>query len=182
MTAEIRTERLLMRRWRDEDRAPFAAMNGDPTVMRYYPRTMTPEESDAFVDRIEAAFDEHGYGLWAVELDGEFTGYVGLGWHVFEEGGPEELEVGWRLAERFWGKGIATEAGLAALAVGLDREPTVVSVTAEVNEPSQRVMQRIGMRLHSRFEHIRVELGSPLRPHVRYAANRQTWMPHSVLA
>src|SRR4051812_23940922 len=144
MTAEIRTERLLMRRWHDEDREPFAAMNADPTVMRYYPRTMTREESDAFVDRIEAAFDTHGYGLWAVELDGTFTGYVGLGWHVFEEGGAEELEVGWRLAERFWGQGIATEAGRAALEVGLAHEPTVVSVTAAVNVPSQRVMQRIG--------------------------------------
>jgi RimJ/RimL family protein N-acetyltransferase len=177
MTAEIQTERLLLRRWRDEDRAPFAAMNADPTVMRYYPRTMTRDESDAFVDRIEARFDEHGYGLWAVELAGEFTGYVGLAWHVFEEGGPEELEVGWRLAERFWGKGIATEAGRAALAIGLHHEPTVVSVTAEINQPSQRVMQRIGMRLDSRFEHIRVEVGSPLRPHVRYVADRDTWVP-----
>ncbi|MDT7572864.1 MAG: hypothetical protein QOE05_3038 [Actinomycetota bacterium] len=175
MTAEIRTERLLMRRWREEDRAPFAAMNADPTVMRYYPRPMTREESDAFVDRIEARFDEHGYSLWAVELDGEFTGYVGLSWYVFEEGGPEELEVGWRLAERFWGRGIATEAGRAALAIGLEQAPTVVSVTAEINEPSQRVMQRIGMRLHSRFDHIRVEVGSPLRAHVRYVADRDTW-------
>ncbi|MEA2484805.1 MAG: hypothetical protein QOC55_2752 [Thermoleophilaceae bacterium] len=177
MTAEIRTARLLMRPWQDEDRAPFAAMNADPMVMRYYPRPMSREESDAFVDRIEARFDEHGYGLWAVELDGEFTGYVGLAWHVFEEGGLEELEVGWRLAKRFWGRGIATEAGRAALAIGLQHEPTVVSVTAEINEPSQRVMQRIGMRLDSRFEHIRVDVGSPLRPHVRYVAKRQTWLP-----
>jgi RimJ/RimL family protein N-acetyltransferase len=172
---EIRTERLLMRRWRDEDRAPFTAMNADPTVMRYYPRTMTREESDAFVDRIEARFDEHGYGLWAVELDGAFTGYVGLAWHVFEEGGQEELEVGWRLAEEFWGKGIATEAGRAALAIGLQHEPTVVSVTAEINEPSQRVMQRIGMRRQGRFEHIRVDVGNPLRAHVRYVADRDSW-------
>jgi RimJ/RimL family protein N-acetyltransferase len=174
---EIRTARLLMRRWRDEDRAPFAAMNADPVVMRYYQRTMTTEESDAFVDRIEARFDEHGYSLWAVELDGAFTGYVGLAWHVFEEGGAEELEVGWRLAKEFWGKGVATEAGSAALAVGLEHEPAVVSVTAEINEPSQRVMQRIGMRLHSRFEHVRVAVGDPLRPHVRYVADRDSWAP-----
>jgi RimJ/RimL family protein N-acetyltransferase len=179
---EIRTTRLVLRRWREEDRAPFAAMNADPDVMRYYPRPMTREESDAFVDRIEARFDEHGYGLWAVELDGTFTGYVGLAWHVFEDGGAEELEVGWRLRKEHWGQGIATEAGRAALAVGLEHEPTVVSVTAELNEPSQRVMQRIGMRLHSRFEHVRVDVGHPLRPHVRYVADRQTWSPHSVLA
>jgi RimJ/RimL family protein N-acetyltransferase len=174
---EIRTARLLMRRWRDEDRAPFAAMNADPVVMRYYPRTMTTEESDAFVDRIEARFREHAYGLWAVELEGVFTGYVGLSWQVFEASGAEELEVGWRLAQEFWGKGIATEAGSAALAVGLEHEPTVVSVTAEINEPSQRVMQRIGMRLHSSFEHVRVHAGDPLRPHVRYVADRDTWAP-----
>jgi RimJ/RimL family protein N-acetyltransferase len=182
MTAEIRTERLLMRRWQEQDRAPFAAMNADPTVMRYVPRTLSREESDAFVDRIEAGFEQRGYGLWAVELEGAFAGYVGLAWHVFEDGGEEELEVGWRLAERYWGLGIATEAGRAALSIGLEHEPTVVSVTAVVNEPSQRVMQRIGMRLHSEFEHMRLETGSPLRPHVRYVADRQTWRPHSVLA
>jgi RimJ/RimL family protein N-acetyltransferase len=175
--SEIRTARLLLRRWRDEDREPFARLNADPVVMRYYPRTMTREESDAFVDRIEARFDEDGYGLWAVELAGAFTGYVGLARHVFEEGGEEELEVGWRLAKEFWGQGIATEAGTAALALGLEHEPVVVSVTAVVNEPSQRVMQRIGMRLDSRFEHMRVDVGHPLRPHVRYVADRRTWSP-----
>src|SRR5204862_4554076 len=65
---ELRTERLTLRRWQERDRAPFAALNADPVVMEFFPSTLSPAESDAFVDRIEAAFDERGWGLWAVEI------------------------------------------------------------------------------------------------------------------
>jgi len=80
---ELRTARLLLRRWRDSDRAPFAALNADPEVMRHFPKPLTTAESDAFVDRVEAAFGLHGYGLWAVERDGGFIGFVGLNWTPF---------------------------------------------------------------------------------------------------
>jgi RimJ/RimL family protein N-acetyltransferase len=72
----LRTERLLLRRWREEDRAPFAALNADPVVMEHFPALLTREQSDALVDRIEAHFDEHGYGLWALEADGAFVGFT----------------------------------------------------------------------------------------------------------
>ncbi|MEY2406890.1 MAG: hypothetical protein QOG39_1806, partial [Acidimicrobiaceae bacterium] len=104
MTAEIRTERLLMRRWRDEDRAPFAAMNADPVVMEHFPGLLTREESDAFVDRIEAHFAEHGYGLWVLEDDTGFLGFTGLNWATFDAPFNPSLEVGWRLARPAWGK------------------------------------------------------------------------------
>jgi RimJ/RimL family protein N-acetyltransferase len=166
---EIRTKRLLLREWTAADREPFAALNASPTVMRYFPAPLSREESDAFVDRIEAHFAEHGYGLWVVDVDGAFAGFTGLSW---AQGLPMSpcLEVGWRLSDAFWGKGYATEAGAAALAHGLKQEPRVLSFTATTNEPSWRVMERIGMRRTGEFDHPRVPDGSPLKRHVLYSS------------
>ena len=167
---ELRTDRLLLRRWRDADRAPFAAMNADPVVMEHFPAPLTREQSDALVDRIEAHFDEHGYGLWALEVDGTFVGFTGLVWQTYEASFTPALEVGWRLARSAWGHGYATEAAAAALARGLQEVETVVSTTALSNVRSQRVMQRLGMRRELEFEHPRVPNGHPVRPHVLYRA------------
>jgi ribosomal-protein-alanine N-acetyltransferase len=165
--SEVRTERLLLRRWREEDREPFAALNADPVVMEFFPAPLTREDSDAFVDRIEKHFDEHGYGLWAVEREGEFLGMTGLNW---ARGMPFDdcLEVGWRMARHAWGHGYASEAARAAVEVGLQHEPSVVSFTALTNVRSWRVMERIGMRRESEFDHPRVPEGSPLRRHYLY--------------
>ena len=76
----IETERLILRHWKEEDRKPFAVMTGNPNVMKYFPTTLSTEESSAFVDRINSEFEETGYGLYAVETKdtGEFIGYVGF--------------------------------------------------------------------------------------------------------
>ena len=167
---ELRTDRLLLRRGREEDRAPFAAMNADPVVMEHFPAPLTQEQSDALVDRIEAHFDEHGYGLWALEADGAFVGFTGLVWQTYEASFTPALEVGWRLARSAWGHGFAAEAGGAALARGLETVTSVVSATAVSNVRSQRVMQRLGMRHELEFDHPRVPEGHPVRPHVLYRA------------
>jgi RimJ/RimL family protein N-acetyltransferase len=168
----IRTDRLLMRRWQESDRAPFAALNADPEIMRYFPAMLDRGESDAFVDRIEARFDQQGFGLWALELaeTGEFLGYTGL--NPLPDGvpGANGMEVGWRLARTAWHQGYATEAARAAVdvalrAVGL---PAVWSMTAVLNVPSIAVMRRIGMTEVTRFDHPRIPDGHPLRPHVSY--------------
>ncbi|MEJ7804150.1 MAG: GNAT family N-acetyltransferase [Candidatus Limnocylindria bacterium] len=179
--SEIRTARLLMRRWRDEDRAPFAAMNADAEVMQHFPAALTKQESDAFLDRIEAGFAEHGYGLWALEDETGFIGFTGLAWATFDAPFTPALEVGWRLARSAWGKGYASEAGTAALTFGFAKVDSIVSFTALTNEPSRRVMERIGMYRVSEFAHPTVERGHRLERHVLYRADRQTWMPHSVL-
>ena len=163
---ELRTERLLLRRWRDDDRAPFAAMNADPEVMRHFPATLTREESDALVDRIEARFEQYGYGLWALDRDGVFLGFTGL---APADGLPfsPALEGGWRLARHAWGQGYATEAARAALEVGLTVTDSIVSFTAVTNERSWRVMERLGMRREDEFDHPRVPDG-PLKRHYLY--------------
>lgn len=167
MSNELRTERLVLRRWREDDRKPFAALNADPLVMEHFPAPLSNAESDALVDRIEAGFDQHGYGLWAVEREGEFLGFTGLQW---THGLPfdDALEVGWRLARHAWGFGYATEAALAAVQVGLEHSDSVVSVTAVTNERSWRVMVRIGLQRMKIFDHPRVPEGHPLRPHYLY--------------
>jgi RimJ/RimL family protein N-acetyltransferase len=169
----VSTDRLLLRRWREEDRAPFAELNGDPETLVFFPSTLTRAESDAFVDRIEARFEDHGYGLWALEVrqSGEFIGYTGLApMPENVPGGPDGTEIGWRLARTAWHHGYATEAARGALdvafaGVGL---PEVWSFTSVLNAPSQAVMRRIGMTEVARFEHPRVPDGSPIKPHVMY--------------
>jgi anti-anti-sigma factor len=171
---ELRTERLLLRRWRREDREPFAAMNADPVVMEHFLSVLSKSESDAFVDRIEARFDEYGYGLWAVEVPGlaAFIGFVGLAPVPEDLPFAPAMEVGWRLARPYWGMGYASEGARAALACGSEGFGITeyVSMTARTNLRSQRVMRRLGMTRHARddFDHPRIPVGNPLRPHVLY--------------
>lgn len=168
---EVRTDRLRMRRWRDEDREPFAAMNADPQVMRHFPAPLDRAASDTFLDRIEARFEEQGYGLWALEVvDGPgFVGFTGLNPMPDGVPGAGGVEVGWRLARSAWGNGYATEAARAALDVARAAGLTEVwSMTAVTNLPSQAVMRRIGLRRHGTFEHPAVPVGHPVRPHVVY--------------
>lgn len=153
----LRTARLELRRWRDGDRAPFAELNADPEVMRYFPRPLTAQESDAFVDRIEEGFERNGFGLWAVEIDGRFAGYTGLNRTSFTTPMGPHVEIGWRLAKWAWGHGFATEAAQCVLEVAFARlELTeVYSFTTESNARSEAVMRRIGMvrRTDLDFDH-----------------------------
>jgi len=175
------TERLLLRRWRAEDREPFALLNADPEVMRYFVRPLTRNESDAFIDRTEASFDELGYGLWAVErrADGRFLGFTGLWRHTFEAPFTPAVEIGWRFATEAWGQGYATEAAAAALRFGFETMglDTILSWTSVLNTPSIRVMERLGMTHDPAddFEHPRLPVGHQLRPHVLYRLDRLTW-------
>jgi RimJ/RimL family protein N-acetyltransferase len=173
---ELRTERLLMRRWRDSDRDPFAAMNADPEVMRHFPSLMDRARSDAFVDLIDERFETQGFGLWALELaeTGEFLGYTGLNPMPDGVPGAGDMEIAWRLARAAWGHGYATEAARAGVHVafggaGLAR---IWSMTAVTNTASQAVMRRIGMTLHGHFDHPRIPADSPVRPHVIYRLDR----------
>ncbi|MHA6759801.1 GNAT family N-acetyltransferase [Streptacidiphilus sp. PAMC 29251] len=156
---ELTTERLLLRRWREEDVAPMAVIDGDPQVMRYIAdgRVRTPEETARAIAGFERTWDERGFGLFAVELrdtgpageSGALVGWVGLAIPLFLPEVLPAVEIGWRLSPSYWGQGIATEAARAVLRfafeeVGLDR---VISVCHPENRPSERIMEKLGMTL-----------------------------------
>jgi ribosomal-protein-alanine N-acetyltransferase len=178
MRDEVRSERLLLRRWRDSDRLPFRQLNADPRVMEFFPEPLTTETSDALFDRAQEHFDRHGFGPFAIELieTGAFIGFIGLSIPAFDAHFMPAVEIGWRLAFEHWGKGLATEGARAALAfgfndLGLDQ---VVSFTVPANLRSRRVMERIGMTHDPAddFDHPNLPEGHPLRRHVLYRIRR----------
>jgi RimJ/RimL family protein N-acetyltransferase len=175
---EIRTERLLMRRWRDADRAPFAAMNADPRVMEHFPKVLSREESDATVERICGHLDRHGYAQWAVEIlyDATFAGFIGLSVPSFEAHFTPCVEIGWRLAREHWGRGYATEGARVALDYGFAELglAEIVSFTVPANTRSRRVMEKLGMTHDPRddFDHPGVADGHALKRHVLYRLRR----------
>jgi ribosomal-protein-alanine N-acetyltransferase len=174
----MRTPRLLLRPWREEDRGAFAAMNADPRVMEHMPQVLSRAESDAAAARILTHFDAHGWGLWAVEVPGtvDFAGYVGLTTVPFEAHFTPAVEIGWRLAFEHWGFGYAIEAARAALTFGFDEAglAEVVSMTVLANRRSWRVMERLGMTRSPAddFDHPRLPEGHPLRRHILYRMRR----------
>jgi ribosomal-protein-alanine N-acetyltransferase len=169
---ELQTSRLLLRNWRESDRAPFAALNADPAVMEHFPSTLTREESDALFDRAQSHIELHGFGPWAVEIPGvtEFAGFIGLAIPSFEAPFSPTVEVAWRLAHAHWGKGYATEGARAALDFAFTQLglAEVVAFTIPRNLRSIAVMKRLGMRYSGEFDHPQGGI-----PHVLYgiAAN-----------
>jgi RimJ/RimL family protein N-acetyltransferase len=180
-TAAVETERLTLRRWVETDREPFVRMNRDPSVMEFFPGLLSRGQSDAMVDGIEAHFEEKGFGLWAAELreNADFIGYIGLAIPRFEAAFTPCVEIGWRLAPAYWGRGLATEGARAVVrhafeALGLQ---ALVSFTVPANVRSRGVMVRLGMRHDSRgdFDHPLLPVGHVLRRHVLYRLARAEW-------
>ena len=148
----IMTDRLLLRRWRDDDVAPFAAMCADPEVMRYIGSgaTRTRAQVQASIEAYERGWEENGFGLFVVERleDGRFLGVTGLSEPTFLPEIMPAVEIGWRFARQSWGNGYASEAALAALDFGLVKLgiPEIVSIHQVDNHASGRIMQKLGMR------------------------------------
>ena len=185
MNPPVETRRLLLREWAEGDRAPFAALNADPEVMRHFPSTLTAAESDALVERIRTGWQDRGYGLWAVEVlaTGDFIGFVGLSSPSWEMPFTPCVEVGWRLARHSWGQGYAPEAALAALAWGFEHVALpgdeVVSFTTTANANSRRVMEKIGLHHDPAddFDHPLLA-GWYGQRHVLYRISRAQWVAH----
>ncbi len=179
---KVGTERLILRKWRASDRAPFARMNCDPLVMEHFPALLSKEESDALVDRAESHLQQHGFGPWAVELreSQEFIGYISLFIPQFEAPFTPCVEIGWRLAREHWGKGLATEGASALVRHGFENQGLLelVSFTVPANLRSLRVMQKLGMTRDPRedFDHPSIPAGHPLQHHVLYRLKRDRWM------
>ena len=175
------TKRLILRYWRESDRKPFSHLNADPRVMEFMPHILSKQESDALVERIEAHFHRHGFGLWAAELrqSGEFIGFIGLSVPSFKAPFTPCVEIGWRLARDHWGRGLATEGARTILAYGFEvlGLKEIVSFTVPGNLGSRRVMEKLGMRHNpgDDFDHPRLPENHPLRPHVLYRLSRSQW-------
>jgi RimJ/RimL family protein N-acetyltransferase len=166
---EIRTPRLLLRRWQEDDLAPMAEINADPEVMRYIgdgsPRDL--EQTAESIERWEEEWEDEGFGLFAVELlgSGELAGMTGLSVPRFLPEVLPAVEIGWRLGRQFWGQGYASEAAHAALEFalqdrGLDR---VISIAHIGNDASENVMRKLGMVPERETTH--PAYGHPLRVH-----------------
>ncbi len=171
----LTTDRLILRRWREEDREPFAALNADPEVMAFFGSTLTREQSDRMVDNIERRFEENGFSWWAVEVRGgaPFIGFVGINVpHDPTLPFMPAVEVGWRLAREHWGYGYATEAGSASVAYGFNQLGLgeIVAWAVATNVRSLRVMERIGMVYDpaSDFDNHAFPVGHPLGRTVVY--------------
>lgn len=174
-----------LRGWRESDLAPCAAMNADADVMRYFPATLTRAESDAIVERIKAHFEQHGFGLWVLEIPGvlPFAGFVGLLRVAFDAHFAPAVEIGWRLTRPAWGHGYATEAAQSVLRHAFTelKLKQIVSFTVPANHPSQAVMRRLGMTTQAQdnFEHPRLPKGHPLSMHRLYRLPRAQWLATS---
>ncbi len=174
MRDALRTQRLLLRRWRDSDKFPFQRMNADPRVMEFFPEPLAAEAADALIDRAEDHFDRCGFGPFAVELleTNAFIGFIGLSVPAFDAHFMPAVEIGWRLAFEYWGKRLATEGARAALKFGFDELglEQIVSFTVPGNLRSRRVMERLGMTHDPAddFDHPRLPEGHLLRRHVLY--------------
>lgn len=178
------TPRLRLRAWQASDWAPFAALNADPAVMACFPRPLSRAESDALAQRCQGLIAGRGWGVWAVERleDRCFIGCVGLHEPAATLPFSPCVEIAWRLARDCWGQGYATEAAEAALerAFGALSLAEVVAFTADVNQRSLALMQRLGMRDSGAFAHPDLPPGHRLRPHRIYRITRLQWLQQSV--
>jgi RimJ/RimL family protein N-acetyltransferase len=185
MSESIETERLYLRQWCLADREPFAEINADMRVMEYFPAPLTREESDAMANRCQALIEERGWGFWAAELKQtkKFIGFIGLHIPAAKFSFSPCVEIGWRLAFPYWGKGLATEAAKEALRFGFDglRLPEIVSFTVVNNVRSRAVMERLGMKEQDLiFDHPAIPVGHPLRKHCLYKLCNEEWRANAV--
>lgn len=180
----IKTDRLILHPWKQEDLEPFAALNADPRVMEYFPSTLSKEESDQIVKKIQTKMEGRGWGWWAVSAPGvaDFIGFIGLN-DVDKATLPVHfspaVEVGWRLAFDYWGKGYATEGALACLKYGFETLDLkeIVSFTTVTNARSRAVMEKIDMHYNPKddFDHPKLPEGHKLRRHVLYRLSQKEW-------
>lgn len=149
--------------------------------MEHFTGLLTEDETSEFIDRVEAHFEEHGFGLWALELEltKEVIGFAGLSVPTFEAHFTPAVEVGWRLSKDHWGSGYVTEATRVALAYGFETSDLdeIVSFAVPANTRSTRVMERLGMTHDPEddFDHPLLPEDSPLRRHVLYRMSADRW-------
>jgi RimJ/RimL family protein N-acetyltransferase len=170
-------EQLILRQWKDADLDPYAAMNADAEVMRYFPAVLSREESAASLERQRRVIEERGWGLWAVEVDSVFAGFTGLNVPSFTTHFTPCTEIGWRFRREFWGRGLAFRAAREALRFGFEtlKLAEIVAFTAATNERSRKLMERLGFEQDASgdFDHPSIPRGHALSRHVLYRIGQE---------
>lgn len=169
--------RLLLRPLGEADAAEFAAMNGDAEVMRHFPKPLSFAESETFRLRIARHFEEHGFGFWGVfrrDAPG-LVGLVGLLNIPWSARFTPAVEIGWRIAPAHQRQGFAEEAARMALAHGFGQLglAEIVAFTLPANQPSWRLMEKLGMAPDGRFAHPSLPDGHPMQEHLLYRLRRE---------
>ena len=183
----VRTKRLILRPWQESDLEPFSQLNADPRVREYFPGLLSCEESNASVKLMSNHIEKCGWGFWAASLikTGEFIGMIGLEDVYFTAHFTPAVEIGWRLAFDYWGKGYATEGAQAALEYGFNhlKLDEIVSFTTLKNMRSRHVMEKIGMNHNPKddFDHPKLPENHRLRRHVLYRLKAEQWQKQNHL-
>lgn len=172
----IKTKRLILRDWQEDDLKAFVRMNQDPDVRRYFPSLSTPKESIHYAKEAQKSIEDRGFGLFAVERrdTNEFIGFTGI--HVLEADDSLDfdflpcIEMGWRFAKKHWNQGFATEAARGVLKF-VERQTDIKEVyafTAIRNIPSINIMEKLEMEYLQTFNHPDIIDGHSLKPHVLF--------------
>ena len=150
----LETERLILDTWQMSDWTAFRPIPTDPEVMRYITGGVpwADDRIRTFVDHQVKLYAERGFCRWKllVKGTGELIGFCGVGFWRDEP----DPEIGWWLARRHWGRGLATEAAQAALRDAFDRVrlERIISIARPENAASIRIMEKLGLKLECEFE------------------------------
>ena len=184
MKRSLFTSRLKLTVFSQSHLSELVRLNADPEVMRYFPATLSSEESAALLQRIIEHQRINEYSLFALHLNESdaFVGWCGLMKVPFSAHFTPAVEIGWRLNKIFWGKGLAPEAAKSVLRFGFLELglSEIVSFTAELNQPSIRVMQKIWMKCNPEdtFDHPKLPVNHPLQRHILYRSQKTDWLEH----
>lgn len=176
----FQSERLGFRNWQDNDWPKMSKINANPAVMEFFPSTNDAEKTKAFITTMQKQLLETGFCYFAVDRlsDGEFIGFIGLSRQTYEASFTPCIDIGWRLAEKAWSKGYATEGAKRCLdyafqQLNLER---ILSVAPAINVKSQRVMQKIGMTHIDTFDHPLLLDNERLKSCVLYEVKKENYL------
>lgn len=177
MVYTLTTSRIGLRRWKDSDQKPFAWMNRQMSVMRHFPAFLSPEDSLLAMQRFNEHLDQTGYTYFAAEerTTGRWIGFVGLMNRQYPIDCRATVDLGWRLIPDVWGQGLAVEAARACISFASELGiPELMAVASHRNQPSIRVMQKLGMARGGEFEHPAIPKASLLNPCVYYLTDSKS--------
>ncbi|CAM1368445.1 GNAT family N-acetyltransferase [Tenacibaculum xiamenense] len=171
----FKSKRLGFRNWKESDKPKMGMINSDPKVMEYFPKIPTQQETNQHIDRMRTQFSENGYCYFAVDKleNGEFIGFIGIAEQTFESDFTPCVDIGWRLARTEWGQGFATEGAKRCLEYAFNEIGlrNIKSICPEINDKSESVMKKIGMKKTKSFYHPLLSEYKELQKCVLYEIN-----------